>query len=134
MLVADRSGGVLLLAGASPAWLGPGERIAVTNAPTEHGHVTFQESSTTRGETLRWTDGLEPGTPLTWVLPAWARGARDASGRRVGRMIALQGGAGILTVSFTGRRPRQSYALAVAKLNADYRARGRPAPIAPAQT
>jgi hypothetical protein len=133
MLVADRAGGVVLLAGASPAWLGPGKRIAVAGAPTERGIISFQERSTARGETLRWAGSLSPGTPLTWVLPAWARGARDARGRRVGRTLALHGAAGSLTVTFAGRRPRWSYALAVAKLNAEYRARGRPAPIQRAQ-
>jgi hypothetical protein len=134
MLVADRAGGVVLLAGASPAWLGPGERIAVGGAATEHGRISFEERSSSRGETLRWTGSLSPGTPLTWVLPAWARDARDASGRRVGLAIQLQGPSGSLAVTFTGRRPRASYALAVAKLNAEYRSRGRPAPIRPAQT
>jgi hypothetical protein len=133
MLVADRSGGVVLLAGASPSWLGPGQQITLDGAPTEQGRVSFQERSGAHGETLRWTANLTPGTPLTWVLPSWARGARDASGRSVGLAIPLHGATGSLTVTFAGRRPRQSYGRAVAKLNAEYAARGRPAPIRPAQ-
>jgi hypothetical protein len=134
MLVADRAGGVVLLGGASPAWLGPGEQIAVTGARTERGTISFGERSTARGETLWWTGSLSPGTPLTWALPSWAANARDPSGRRVGRTISLRGAAGSLTVTFAGRPPRQSYALAVAALNAAYRARGRPAPIVSPET
>ena len=130
MLVADTTaGGVRLLAGASPAWLGPGQRIAVTAAPTDHGAISFTERSTRSGETLAWHDALAPGTLLSWALPAWARDARTASGPVSGGSIALHGDSGVVSVTFGGRRPAQSYARTVAGLNAAYRAHGRPAPL-----
>jgi hypothetical protein len=130
MLVADTpAGGVQLLAGASPAWLGPGQRITVTAAPTDHGVISFVERSTRRGETLTWHDALAAGAPLSWTLPPWARGARTASGPVSRGAIALHGDSGSLTVTFGGRRPAQSYARTAAALNAAYRAHGRPAPL-----
>jgi hypothetical protein len=130
LLVADTpTGGVQLLAGASPAWLAPGQRIAVAAAPTDRGTISFTERSTARGATLTWQDSLAPGTPLSWALPAWARDARTASGPVSGAAIPLHGESGSLTVTFSGRRPAQSYARAVVALNAAYRAHGRPAPL-----
>ncbi len=133
MLVADSpSGGVELLTGASPAWLAPGQHIAVLAAPTDHGAISFTERSTRRGETLTWRSDLNPGTPLGWVLPAWARHARTAGRPVSGSAVALHGPRGSVTVTFGGRRPAQSYALAAAALDAAYRAHGRPAPLVPA--
>jgi hypothetical protein len=130
MLVSESSGGgVSLLTGASPAWLTPGQHITVTGAPTDHGVVSFTERSSARAETLTWRSSLTPGTALTWTLPAWARHAR-ISGRPVGgATIALPGRSGSVAVTFDGHRPAQSYALAVAALNAAYRAHGQPAPL-----
>ena len=134
MLVADTpAGGVQLLAGASPAWLGPGQRITVTAAPTDHGVISLTERSTRRGETLTWHGALAAGTPLSWTLPSWARDARTASGPVSGGVIALHGDSGSLTVTFGGRRPAQSYARTAAALNAAYREHGRPAPLVPAR-
>jgi hypothetical protein len=130
MLVAEgAAGGVQLLAGASPAWLAPGRHITVTAAPTASGVISFTERSRRDGETLTWKSTLARGTALTWTLPAWARGARTANGAVSGSSIELRGSVGSLTVTFGGRRPRQSYALAVASLNRAYRAHGRPAPL-----
>ncbi len=134
MLVAEGpDGGVQLLTGASPAWLAPGQHITVTAAPTDSGVVSFTERSSARGETLTWQSTLAAGTPLTWTLPAWARHARTSSGEPVsGSTVALHGSTGSVAVTFGGRRPAQSYALAAAALNSAYRARGLPAPLVPA--
>ena len=133
MLVADgASGGVELLSGASPAWLEPGQHITVLAAPTDRGVVSFTERSTRRGETLTWSSDLSTGTPLSWVLPAWARHARTAGEPVSGSVVALHGAQGSIAVTFGGRRPAQSYALAAAAMNAAYRAHGRPAPLVPA--
>jgi hypothetical protein len=130
MLVADTpAGGVQLLAGASPAWLASGQRITVTGAPIDHGVISFALRSTRRGETLTWHGTLAAGTPLSWTLPTWARDARTASGPVSGGAIALHGESGSLTVTFSGRRPVQSYAHTVTALNDAYRAHGRPAPL-----
>ncbi len=133
MLVADTpTGGVQLLAGASPAWLGPGQHITVDAAPTDHGVISFAERSTRRGETLTWHDTLATGTSLSWKLPSWARDARTITGPVSGGAIALHGNSGSLTVTFGGRRPGQSYARTAAALNAAYRAHGRTPPLVPA--
>jgi hypothetical protein len=130
MLVAeDPGGGVNLLSGASPAWLALGQHIAVTDAPTDRGTISFTERSTAHGESLTWHGTLDPGTALTWTLPAWARDARTAQGPISGASVALHGSSGSIAVTFGGHRPRQSYALAAAALNAAYRAHGRPAPL-----
>ncbi len=125
----DPEGGVELLAGASPAWLRAGERIAVTNAPTDAGRISFTERSAAGGETLRWRGTLRAGATLTWRLPAWARHARTADGAPVGARIALHGRTGSLRVTFDGRPPLQSYARTVAALDAAYRAHGVAAPL-----
>jgi hypothetical protein len=132
MLVAERGSEVRLLSGASPAWLGAGERIAVSGAPTDRGLVSFEERSSAHGEMLQWSATLAPGSGLTWELPPWARDVR-VGGRRVsGSTIALHGGRGSIAVTFEGRRPAQSYARAVAALDALYRAHGQRAPLQPA--
>jgi hypothetical protein len=130
MLVAEGArGGVDLLSGASPAWLAPGQRIAVAHAPTAHGVVSFSERASAHGETLSWSATLAPGTPLSWTLPSWARHARTAAGAVMGGTVALRGASGSLTVTFEGRRPAQSYARAAAALNAAYRAHGQAPPL-----
>jgi hypothetical protein len=128
----DPDGGVQLLAGASPAWLGPGEHIAVTDAPTDEGTISFSERSGAHRETLRWRGALRAGATLTWRLPAWARHARTADGAPIGASVALHGRSGSLTVELDGRPPRQSYARTVAALDAAYRAHGLAAPLVPA--
>ena len=130
MLVAEESdGSIELLSGASPAWLAPGEHIAVTHAPTSRGMLSFVERSSIHGESLSWTSSLSPGTRLTWKLPWWARHARTSSGQTLGPTVALVGPAGDLSVSFAGRRPKLSYATTAAELNAEYRARRLAAPL-----
>jgi hypothetical protein len=132
LLSEDPRGAIDLLAGASPAWLAPGRHIAVSDAPTVEGTISFTERSTTRGETLSWRDTLRAGSALTWQLPPWARRARVAGRAPVGSSIALHGRSGTVSVTFAGTPPRQSYARTVAALDAAYRAHGRPAPIVPA--
>lgn len=133
MLLAETpSGGVDLLRGASPAWLAPGQEIKVVRAPTDHGLISYRERASAHAETLTWSSSLAPGSTLSWTLPAWARHPRVAGARLSSSVVTLPGTSGSLTVTFTGRRPRQSYALTVAALDAAYRARHRPAPLVPA--
>jgi hypothetical protein len=133
MLVAEPpSGGVSLLDGASPAWLAPGEHIAVTDAPTAYGTISFVERSTATGETLTWRSDLPEATLLSWRLPAWARHVRGPGGSGVGNTILLRSKSGSLTVTFNGRRPARSYARTAAALNAAYKAHHRASPLAPA--
>ncbi|MGN6372141.1 MAG: hypothetical protein ACTHM1_04005 [Solirubrobacteraceae bacterium] len=120
---------VRLLGGASPAWLAPGRRIAVRDAPTEQGSVSFTERSSAHGETLRWRTSLHSGALLVWVLPPWARHARLVGGGRAGSEIVLPSRSGVLSVTFDGHRPAQSYLSTVVALNALYRAHGERAPL-----
>jgi hypothetical protein len=122
-------GDLNLLAGASPAWLAPGQHITVTAAPTADGVISFTERSTARGETLTWKSSLAAGAALTWTLPSWATHAHTVDGPVSGSSIALHGRSGSITVAFGGDRPRQSYARAAAELNSAYRAHGRQAPL-----
>lgn len=131
MLVSEHTGGIDLLAGASPAWLAPGQHITVAAAPTDRGVVSFTERSSAHGETLAWNGSLTRGTILTWTLPPWARHATVA-GKPVRGTVTLSADAGSLAVTFTGHRPPQSYSSTVAALNAAYRAHHRPAPLVPA--
>ena len=133
MLIADGPGrGVNLLSGASPAWLAPGQHIAVTDAPTDRGVVSFVERSTARGETLTWRGSFTSGTTLTWTLPPWARHATIAGKPVRGSTVTLPGASGTVAVTFAGNRPAQSYAATVVALNAAYRSRHRAAPLVPA--
>ena len=133
LLVAEEpNGNITLLTGASPAWLAPGEHITVTAAPTARGSISFTERSTGHGETLSWNGSLMADTRLTWALPAWAKHIRVSGGTLVdGSAIVLPASSGSLTATFDGRRPAQSYALAVASLNRAYRAHGQTAPLVP---
>ncbi len=133
LLVEEGPGGdVELLAGASPAWLGPGQHIAVTHAPTDQGTISFTERSGAHEETLGWRGTLRTGATLTWRLPEWATHAHTTDGAPVGRSVTLHGHSGSVTVQFDGRPPRQSYARTVAALDRAYRAHGLAAPLVPA--
>ena len=131
MLLTESGDGIVLLSGASPAWLAPGQHLSVSAAPTSHGPISFTEHSNARGETLTWKSSLTPGTPLSWRLPPWARDVHIAGRPVVGSSIALPTRSGTLTVQFTGVRPRQSYAASVTDLDRAYRAHGRRAPLEP---
>jgi hypothetical protein len=133
MLVAEPpTGGVSLLDGASPAWLAPGQRIAVSDAPTAYGTISFVERSTAAGETLTWHSNLAPSTPLGWTLPPWTRHARGPGASALGRTVPLRSRSGSLTVVFSNHRPPQSYARTAAALNAAYKTHHRASPLAPA--
>jgi hypothetical protein len=133
MLVLERPGDeIRLLAGASPAWLAPGDHISVTAAPTTHGDISFTERSRVHAETLTWQGAPTAGTTLTWALPPWARQVRISAGRLIGgSVVVLPSSSGSVTATFGGRRPAQSYALAVAALNRAYRAHGKSPPLVP---
>ena len=120
---------ITLLAGASPAWLAPGQHITVTAAPTSAGVISFTERSTRDGETLHWQSTISNGTMVRWALPPWARHARTAAGPVSGAAVTLQGSSGSLRITFDGHRPAASYAASVAALNSEYRAHGQPAPL-----
>ena len=124
LLVGDDGHGVDLLAGVSPAWMAPGDRISVRDAPTAGGTVSFEldVARSGAGATLRFSFSPAPGFggSLRWTLPYWV--ARP-------RSILLRGRDGSVTVRWSARRPRLSAATAAAALDAAYRAHGKPAPL-----
>ena len=124
-------GTIELLPGASPAWLTPGEHVAVTHAPTDRGVISFVERSSAHRETLSWQSSFSAGTRLRWKLPWWAHHARTPSGRIIGASVALGAPSGELSVTFVGRRPSLSYAAAATALNDSYRAHHLAAPLVP---
>jgi hypothetical protein len=126
----EPDGAIVLLDGASPAWLSAGQRIVVSDAATDRGVVSFVERSWRGGESLRWHGALSPGSVLVWRLPWWAHDVRDAAGHApAGGTVALRGSDGEVRVSFSGRAPRESYAAAVSRLDREYRVRGHAAPL-----
>jgi hypothetical protein len=99
MLVREDGRDVRLMSAVSPAWLRPGKRISVTDAPTRRGRVSFALTATRGGAVLRWSaPGLAAGTRLRWAVPYAAR-AVSARGlnRRTG-LITLPGRSGRLVV------------------------------------
>jgi hypothetical protein len=68
MLVREADDHTLLLMQAAPrAWLEDGKRIAVKNAPTWFGNVSFEVQSAASSGSIRATvafDGREPGTSI----------------------------------------------------------------------
>jgi hypothetical protein len=96
MLVREEGSDVWLMSALSPAWLRPGKRIAVANAPTTRGDVAFTLAATRDGAVLTWRADVRPGTRLRWPVPYMARDVR-AQGLRSG-VITLSGRSGRLAV------------------------------------
>jgi hypothetical protein len=134
LLVDDRGGRVRLLAGVSPAWMAPGNRIAVARAATGDGPVSLALRVKRRGATLRWSLRRFRGRtePLVWTLPYWVHAARTPTGRRVHGSVALRGDRGRLTLRWSARRPRQSLRRAILRLDRVYTRAGKRAPLRPA--
>ncbi len=105
MLVREQGSDVYLMSAVSPAWLRPGKTIAVTDAPTIRGPVSYRLSATKTGAVLTWRAKVQPGTKLYWPVPYAARKVR-AAGLKGGR-IALRGRSGRLVVrwSLVGKDP-----------------------------
>lgn len=134
LLVDDQPGHVTLLRGVSPAWMAPGDRIAVARAASDDGPVAFTLRVTAQGATLCWSLTRFPGRaqPLIWALPYWVRQARTLGGRLVRGSVALPGDHGSMTLRWSARRPAQSLTRAIATLNRDYTGAGQAAPLRPA--
>lgn len=131
LLVDDGGGQVRLLAGVSPAWMAPGDRIRVGRAATSAGPVSLALRVTRSGATLRWSLARFRGrtAPLVWALPYWVHSARTTGGRRVHGSVALRADRGTLTLRWSARRPRQSLGRAIRRLDRDYTRAAQRAPL-----
>lgn len=131
LLVDDRGRRVTLLAGVSPAWMAPGDRISVARAATSAGPITFTLHVTRSGATLRWslTRFAGRGGRLAWALPYWVHRAATVRGRRIRGSVPLRGDHGTMRLRWRARRPRQSLRRAIHRLDRDYTRAGDPAPL-----
>jgi hypothetical protein len=124
MLVRERPDGIALMSALSPKWLVPGTAVAVHNAPTAFGRVSFTLRPLDDGARLEWHADVPSGTPIHWPLPDWAHDV-DAEGlEKDGRTIRLPGRVGTLTVHWRLSPSGESYQHAVANLKAAYRRHG----------
>ncbi|MEX2194712.1 MAG: hypothetical protein WD844_05450 [Thermoleophilaceae bacterium] len=121
MLVREEGRGLVLMSALSPAWLAPGERVAVSGAPTTRGRVSFDLVSREGGATLRWDADVPEGTPLHWPVPGPARDVR-APGLS-GRTIELPGRSGEINVHWRLPDDAPTYRSAVKRLLRNYASR-----------
>ena len=109
MLVREEGERTLLMSAVSPEWLRPGRRIAVRNAPTIKGPVSFTLRARRGGATLSWDTGLPAGAALRWPVPEWVK----ASGGPLspdGSEYVLDAPSGSIRLNWRLRGPRLSYA------------------------
>ncbi len=100
---------VYLMSAVSPSWLRPGRRITVRNAPTDFGPVSFQLTGTSGGAVLSWSSRLRAGTRLRWPVPFAAHGVRAPGLIAGGRLIALPGPRGRISVRWSLGGPALTY-------------------------
>ena len=131
MLVREAGDTLHLLSVVSPAWLAPGDSIAVRGAPTDFGLVDFRlDVAGDSGAVLRFAPRFFRAPRRIVVHLPWfvaARAAR-ADGRAVtvsGGEVALAPGARTLELRWTRRAgaPASSYDAAVRSYEAEYRRR-----------
>jgi hypothetical protein len=100
MLVREDGATVYLMSAVSPAWLRPGQRIAVAGAPTTRGRVSFALTGRPGGAVLSWTTAVRGGTRLVWPVPYAARDVRAPGLDRGAGVIVLHGRAGRLAIKW----------------------------------
>lgn len=114
MLVREDGDGLVLMSALSPAWLRPGQVVAVRGAPTEFGTVSFRLTGIDGGARLTWETRLRGRHALSWPIPAGVRNVRAPG--RAGSVIRLRGRSGALTVSWRLNGPRPTFAATVKAL------------------
>ena len=123
MLVRERADGIALMSALSPTWLQPGRAVAVENAPTTFGDVSFTLRPRDDGARLEWDADVPEGTALRWPLPDFATDIEADNLEKGGRTILLPGRRGALTVKWKLGRYSASYAREVGQLRSAYRRR-----------
>ncbi|MFL5894966.1 MAG: hypothetical protein ACJ76Z_07615 [Thermoleophilaceae bacterium] len=125
MLVRERPDGIALMSAVSPAWLKPDEAIAVHDAPTAYGPVSFTLRVKDDGARLEWHADVPESTQLHWPLPDWAHDVKVDGLEKDGQTVLLNGRSGTLEVRWRLARPAASYDQTVADLKSAYRRHGR---------
>jgi len=125
MLVRERGEGVAIMSALSPAWLRPGEAVAVHDAPTNFGKVSFTLRVEDQGARLEWHADVPEATPVQWPLPEWAQDVKADGLSKDGRTVLLPKRSGTMSVRWRLSRPADSYDRTVSKLKAAYRRHGR---------
>ena len=125
MLVHERPDGIGLMSALSPAWLRPGRAVAVHDAPTTYGPVSFTLRVQDDGARLEWHADVPEGTDLHWPLPEWAHDVKVQGLENDGRTVLLPGPSGTLDVRWKLSRPSTSYGQTVSQLRAAYGRHGR---------
>jgi hypothetical protein len=125
MLVREDGEKVVLMSALSPAWLKPGDVVAVSGAPAMHGKISFKLHVIHGGAHLSWDASVPAGTVLRWPLPAGASSVKATGLQRGGKSIVLPSLKGSLTVRWKLKRGSASFARAVSQLQAAYRRHGR---------
>jgi hypothetical protein len=125
MLVRERPDGIALMSALSPAWLKPGQRVSVREAPTTFGKVSFTLRPTDDGARLEWHADVPDGTPIHWPLPDFAKDVEADDLEKDGRTVLLPSRSGALTVHWKLDGSSASYAHEVQQLRAAYPRRGR---------
>jgi hypothetical protein len=124
LLITDTPTGVTLGAGVSPAWVKPGKKITVNNAPAgpsgSSGVVSYTLTGTSNGAVLQWSSTLGANVPLSWSLPYWARKAR-AGNLALSHVIPLNTASGALRVTWSGVASNLSYLSTTTALARAYR-------------
>ena len=125
MLVRERADGIALMSALSPTWLRPGQPVAVRDAPTTFGKVSFTLRPTDNGARLEWDADVPAGTALRWPLPDFARDVEVDNVEKDGRTVLLPGRQGAITVKWKLGGYSASYSREVAQLRSAYARRGR---------
>jgi hypothetical protein len=124
MLVREEGGGLVLGSALAPGWVAPGRRVAVSDAPTLHGPVSFSLRGTRGGAVLSWR--APAGVRASLGVPVGARSVRAPGLDRTRGEVRLPA-TGRGRVRLRWRLPARgpSYARAERALRAAYARRGR---------
>jgi hypothetical protein len=98
---------IYIMSAVSPAWLRGDQTIAVRNAPTKRGRISYSLATTEEGATLTWRGQLDPGTRVLWPVPEGARSVSSDALSQDRKFLVLRGNAGELEVRWrlTGPAP-----------------------------
>jgi hypothetical protein len=125
MLVRERGDGLAIMSALSPAWMRPGEAVAVHDAPTIYGRISYTLRIRDDGARLEWHADVPEGLDIRWPLPDWAHDVRADGYDRDSHAVTLLRRTGTLDIRWRLTRPHASYSETVRDLQAAYRRHGR---------
>ena len=128
LLVREWKGDLHLLSALSPRWIGPGKRVAVRNAPTDFGTLSFSLNCDSAGATLTLDTRFRTPPKAVWVHLPWWLNTRSvkADGKPVSfRFDAVKVDPSVHELRFDWVQPSRiremSYKHAVEEYKAEYR-------------